>query len=249
MKLLLLIALLLPVIGYASIDDDWIEIHGGPLSSDDRKDVERRAKAISRDIERRDFGALAEKSNLALRGIMRVAVRNLKKRGFKDEAKKLQREWRSLDGTLIEVVSRRNWDIGDFAPLNQWLAVAYEILELKLGYDLCRLLRLSDIKTINYAIPVVFKPCPYGETEFALHFIHDSKYRGLCPVIAYWVTIITCNIMTFGSGNIFFICSPLGWGVETATDRWVAPYLAPKLYELMCNEEDFDATMATFPSY
>jgi hypothetical protein len=124
-------------------------------------------------------------------------------------------------------------NIGDFKPLSQWLAGVYDKIEAALGHEICYALRLSDIKTINYAIPVVFSPCDEGEIEFELHFIHDPNYRGLAPVVTYWVTVITCDVATYGAGT-FFICSPIGMVTEFAMDRWVAPKIAPKLYDLIC---------------
>lgn len=226
----------------------WTEIHGdGAMTVAQKSDYKTRAEKIAKELIKDDFRPLARKTDTALNAIIKIAVLNLKKHGFYTDARKLEWDWNTKYSNFVEkAVSQR--DIGDFEPLSKYLAAAYELLEYKLGYQICYLLRLTDIKSLLYCIPVCFKLlCKVGLDEFELHFVHDLKYRGLLPVITYWTSLIVCSIATFGAG-VFFICSPIAMGIEFAMDRWVGPAVAPKLWNLVCtknnHEGDFDARLA-----
>lgn len=215
------------------------EIHGnGIYGRDQRQSAEKAVARIEREMQ--TFEGLAYHSNASIRAILKIAVRNLKRRGYWSTANELERDWARFDGKLIELVELNRGEIGarnigDFEPLIEWLSEAYEKIESKLGYQLCVALRLSDLKTINHGLVVVFRPCHFGYDEFFKHFAtNDPKYRSLFPVVSYWTTVIGCSIGTYGIGY-FFICSPAGMLVEFIVDKKVAPWLAPKLYNLACN--------------
>lgn len=215
-------------------DEAWTEIHGnGVYTTAQRQDAEKRAARIARDFDERHFVAMADHTNLALRALIKIGYLNLRRNGYRAEAEKLRAGWQKFDGELVRIVSNPNRDIGDFEPLSAYLAMAYEVLEYKIGYKLCYILRLTDIKTLNFGIPVVFSPCKHTLNDFCEHFIHDEKYRGVAPVVTYWVTVITCSIATYGAGY-FFICSPIGMLTELTMDKAVAPWLAPKIYNWAC---------------
>lgn len=218
----------------ATVDkESWKEIHGdGTLTTQEKEIAEKHTKESENSL--RNYTRVATRANLALRAIVKVSVLNLYRKGYVYEAQKMEQEWRELDGKLIKAVQTRN--IGDFEPLSNWLALAYEILELKLGLDMCETLRLTDIKTLNYCITVCFKPCFYGYANFYDHFVADERYKGLAPVISYWATVITCDIALYGAGY-FFVCSPVGMLVERAVKNRVAPWAAPKLYDMVCRNE------------
>lgn len=237
MKELALVLFIALILSIASEADDYTEIHGkgAPYSQGELIIGNRRAARIARDFERRHFRAMAEHSDTALRTILKVGILNLRRRGYKEEANALREGFERFDGEISRIVDKRNRDIGDFEPLIKWLATAYNVLESKLGYQLCYNLRLSDIKSLNYGLPEVFNPCLHNELEFEKHFIHDSKYRGVAPVVTYWVTVAGCSIGTYAAGIIFPICSPIGMVTEWVMDRKLAPYLAPKIYSWACN--------------
>lgn len=218
----------------ANVDKEvWKEIHGDESYTVEQKKLAD-TKTKESEAQLRNFVRVATRSNLALRAIVKIGVLNLYRKGYIYEAQKMDQEWKALDGKLIKAVQTRS--IGDFEPVSQWLALAYEVLELKLGLDMCETLRLTDIKTINYGITVCFRPCVYGYANFEEHFITDGRYKGLAPVISYWATVITCDIALYGAGY-FFVCSPVGMLVERAVLKRVAPWAAPKLYDMVCRNE------------
>ncbi|NDC22505.1 MAG: hypothetical protein EBZ49_00020 [Proteobacteria bacterium] len=210
------------------------EIHGtGKYTRAQLEEAEPKIRMAEQNLQTLEDVAI--QSNLALRTIFSVAVKNLHRKGYTRTAREIESGWEERDGEIVRLAYRGERNIGDFEPLSKWLADAYDKIESKLGYQLCLALRLSDIKTINFGLVVVFRPCKYGEEEFKKHFIHDEKYRGLAPVVAYWTTIVACSFGTYGIGY-FFICSPIGMIVELGVDKKIAPYLAPKIYNLACEE-------------
>lgn len=219
-------------------DDVYEAIYGeGVYTESQQTEATKRVHALGREIDEGGFMKLAEKSEMALDAIFKLSILNLKRHGYRELAKEVKQEWEVRRGTLILLslgVNEEGRPIGDFAPLSQWLSEVYERIEDALGLELCRLLRISDIKTLNHGLRVVFSPCFHGLPEFTMHFCHDDKYRGVLPVVAYWSTVITCSVATFGAGIIGFICSPIAMLVEAGTDRVIAPWLAPKLFNLAC---------------
>lgn len=236
MKYLLILILVSLTSAMASeTDQTWEDIHGdGVYTMAQEATAHGGANRISNEFERGGLPAIAMRTNQAIDAMMTVGELNLRQRGFDEDADWLRTEWQKYNGDLERIVSNSNRDIGDFKPVIRFLANAYDRLEARLGYKVCYALRLSDIKTINFTIPVVFAPCRYGLDEFTLHFVHDAKYRGLAPVVTYWATTVGCSVATFGAGVLFFICSPIGMLTEVVMDEIIAPRLAPKLYSAAC---------------
>jgi hypothetical protein len=253
MKLLIL-ALIVIFTNIAGADqkqaDKWYaEVNGDGTCSDyDNYSAGKYVSCFLAERRANNFGRsfdtplkMAHITDKAIQGIMKIAAWNLGARGFEEEAIQLEQEMVYHEGEIERIISRKGYDIGDFKPLSSWLAGAYSKIEHLLGYEVCYALRLSDIKTINYALPICFNPCPTGLGEFTAHFcgdahVHPSKpnhYRGLAPVVSYWVTDITCSISTFGAGWAF-VCGPLSMVVERFVDWKIAPALAPRIFERVC---------------
>lgn len=173
-------------------------------------------------------GTMSVRTTYALDAIVRFAAFKLRQAGSVDQAELLLKEWE--DQFQYSLFGIR--DIGDHAPLNQWLAEKYAVLEFILGEPMCRALRLEDIKILNYAIPVVFSCIDkVDEAEFELHFVPFAS------VVVYWSSFFGCVGGTWGTG--FLWCSPIAWGAEFLTKRFVAPAVNEPVWKLSCNKEDF----------
>lgn len=178
-------------------------------------------------------GKLAENSEKALDAVINVAANELIKAGYVLEGKSFQSDWYSTYRRDFHnfVFGISNYDIGDHRPLNQWLADEYEKIEILLGVSVCKSMHLSDIKTINYAVPVVFKPCNFPmdsitidrKSEYRNHFSRGDVYFGLAPVVSYWVTYIAVTGATMGTGYVFIA----GLAGELAENIFVL--ITPKL--------------------
>lgn len=212
-------------------NESFKEIHGDfTYTKEQRAQAQHKVDDMARRID--NVVDLSDGANRALGSIIKIATRNLRRRNYFKTARKIETEWAMLDGRIVDIAKGRR-DIGDFEPISEWLAVTYELLELTLGFEICSILRFSDIKTINFGLRVVLSPCKYGPVEFDKHFCGD-KYRGLAPVVVYWTVVTSCSIGTFGAGY-FFVCSPLGWLIELGVSEVVAPKLSPRIYERACS--------------
>lgn len=182
----------------------------------------RQADTFRRDIER---GRLRERTNGALNAIIRFGAFKLKQKGYDAEAKQILGDWETKwDGYIVRAAR----DLGDHRPLSQWLADVYKKIEGKLGPDICHALRLDDIKILNYGIPVVFSCVDdVDEAEFGRHFVPFSG------TVIYWTSFFVCVGGTWGTG--FFFCGPIAMGCEFLTERWIAPKLNPRVWNLSCH--------------
>ena len=201
-------------------------------SQSDDREAERRASAFRR--ETRDLESLARKTDYVLNGIMEKAYRNLRDKGFYDEADGIRGEWRALHRGRI--ASR---DIGDFPGVFNFIDRTYFKLEKLLGYEVAHALRLDDLLTLN-RFNEVLDPCIHGEKEFTAVFCGDKHvnphnphpHRGWLPVLSFWSTELSCDITSVGLLSWF--CGPISILVEWDVDKYDAPWLAPHIFAGAC---------------
>lgn len=225
----LLIALILASQVCLAIEEEPVMQAGEPEIS---KRTEEKASKFEKDVR---AGRLKARTNAALNAMVRLGAYQLKRKGYKKESAQLIKEWeKQWDGYLL--LER---GIGDHKPLSAWLAEKTAMLEFLLGKEVMRALRLSDLITINYALPVVFSCVDnVDEFEYANHFVDDldNGYRGLGPVVVYWTTFFSCVGFTWGSGFLF--CSPIAMGTEWITLSFIAPKLNRPLWKWACKQEE-----------
>lgn len=227
-------------------EDPIVQTKSGLFENSPR--TRRLANRFARDIEQ---GRLAEKTDSALDAIIRLAAYKLHRVGKEKESEVLLEEWEGQwRGYVVRYAGSgiRN-GIGSHRPLSDWLAQKTMMLELALGKEVMHALRLDDLITINYALPVCFRCIDdVDESEYRLHFVSDpiNGYRGLMPVIIFWVTEFSCVGFTWGSGFLF--CSPIAMGTEFLTLQFVAPKLNNFAWRRACKKENYNAQLASTPS-
>lgn len=186
--------------------------------------------------------AVATSSDAALDAIVGLSMQKLKEANDTDFASVMEIEWAEKYHGFIANAMLNRHDIGDHAPLILWLATLYDHLEAVLGVDVCKSLHLSDIKTFNYAIPVVFHPCTFPMdavtgtriAEYERHFDEGAVYYGLAPVVVYWLVNIGCNIISGGGGSLTMVCGLASDLAEKFTAAVTAPVLSDIVYVLEC---------------
>lgn len=184
----------------------------------------QQAEAVVREIE---SGRMAEKADAALDRMIRLAGAKLRREGHPFEAARIEREWRNeWKGRLVTMR-----DLGDYAPLSQWLADWYQRLVDLLGEEVCKALHLDDINIMNFAIPVVFRPCnpQWDIVEYQKHFV---PFAG---VLAYWTTWAVCSGVTAGLATLL-VCGPLGMAAEYLMVTRLAPGLSDRIWRASCGE-------------
>jgi hypothetical protein len=189
---------------------------------------------LVRDMETQiSLTAQAERGDAAIKAMLGVACLELIRIGRRDLCDDIQGDYNErFDGYLERMVTEE--DLGDHKPLNLWLAVVTDLLQLTLGPQVMEWTHLDDLRIMNYAIPVVFNPRADNDwcletsgvaciEEYGLHFV---PFSGTC---AYWGAYISCAVATYGAGTMF-LCSPIGMGTEYVVRRWVAPKLGDRIY-------------------
>jgi hypothetical protein len=178
---------------------------------------------------------IANRGDIALDSIVRFAIWKLRNEGFYEKANKKEGEWETrYKGTLSRFVRGVVEDIGDHAPLSQWLSDLYNELETLFGPEVMHYTHLEDIKTFNYTIPVVFNmqnilnDPNIDEPEYAKHFV---PFTG---VTTYWSVWIVCEVVTYSSGW-FVICTPAATAGEYVMENYIAPHYSQKAYDLFWN--------------
>jgi hypothetical protein len=228
MKKFLLTLLILPLLAMA--DEEPVMMYGEPEVS---PRTQRMARQYEDDLKN---GRLAKRTDAALDALIRLSAYKLKRIGKVTEANKLLKEWEDQWSGEIVRLSMVKRGIGDHKPLSEWLAQKYAMLEFLLGKPACQALRITDIHVINFAIPVVISCVDnVSQDEYYAHFVEDilGGYKGLGPVVSYWVSFFSCVGMSWGTG--FLWCSPISQGVEYLSMRLVCPKLNEPLWKLSCN--------------
>lgn len=230
----------LPTSGF---DQIYTSINGnGEYAKETYEEGKRRTKLFIKDITNMD--RLAQKYEVAIRGMVQIAVRNLSKFDFDDEAAEIERDWKSNRGELSRIVKELEYDERaqqDLKGYFEWLDTLYLKIESKLGYQLCHALRLDDLYSLNRG-QWMFKPCLIGESQWTCVLCGDKHVdptvpnprRGDLPILSYWATQVTCGVATFGAGVIGFICGPIAMVVEYTVDEWGCPRLEPWLFDKVC---------------
>lgn len=242
----LLVLALLSTVAFSDVVDR------PPYTEDE---VQAQAKRHSKRIrDQIDAGGMVQVRSLTtstVDALIRKAHAHLIANGFKEEAEQILIDWET--DYQFSLFTDRERHIGDHPPLSVWLRLVYTTLKLSLGLGTVKSLHLSDIETINSAVPVVFHPCdfPMGpvtisrKEEYKNHFAKDvtndvtpagnDGLYGLIPVVTYWAIEAPCMIGT--SGILSLICSPVSTAAEFIMAKTLAPKLSDKIFDRVCGPQ------------
>lgn len=189
---------------------------------------------------------LRSRVDFAMNGALYLAFYELRKKGQVALANQIQNDWEKVyEKTMFRTPSMR--DIGDHAPLNKFIADSYDKIEFVLGQSFCISSHIADIKSLNFGIPVVFKPCSFPmdkiidprKVEYKRHFCGgvpgDDTYNGVMPVVSYWAVYIGCTAATSGLG-FMPVCGLVGGVGEKIIQNFVAPAMSDRIFTRACGE-------------
>lgn len=211
----------------------------GSAFADIREYGNKAAKEAKNDAKMK---RLALRTDKAIRQIILHSVDRLKRKGFKKEANEILWTYDDKFQNYLEriTVEDKFRNIGDFEPLSNFLEETYLKIEALIGKEACELLRITDLRALNFEIPVCFDPCnpKWNVLEFGYHFAggpdkNGNYTQGLLPITSYWLTIAGCSYLTLGTGY-WLICSPIASIAEYEIAQYVAPPLGAMLYVSLC---------------
>lgn len=211
-------------------------------------DVPAESKRIAHKLKKefRDgqLDAVAYRTDQTLDGMIARSAFYLRDAGDVAYADAKEQEWKMVYSGYLGRMTRNKRHIGDHAPLIQWLAEFYDHVEGVLGVKVCKMLHISDIKSLNFAIPIVFHPCDFPmdavtearKVEYKNHFSKDDgadELYGLAPVLTYWIAYGTCMGFTYGTG-VVYACGFVGDGAEWFMAKFIAPPLSDFVFSKQC---------------
>lgn len=128
-----------------------------------------------------------------------------------------------------------NKAIGDHAPFSAFLDELYVALELTIGPETIALFHLGDIKTVNYAIPLILDPnIAYDLIDFQDHF------TPLAGAVSYWGVFAACAVVSYGglAGIVIpFPCNLPANLLRTLAVEYIGP-VAGRMYYCARSPDD-----------
>lgn len=177
----------------------------------------------------------AKNVDKSLQTMVRLAAFTLRKKGFYDEAKRIEDEYGQYYSqyTFNHVIGLVQ-DIGDHPPMWEWLDQLEKSLRERLGDFVMQVTRLEDLRTFNYALPIVLHPegdirqippTIITKLDYKQHFV---PFAG---ALSYWTAWGVCTGATWGLGAVVFICSPIGMIAERVVEEKIAPEMSDKIWD------------------
>jgi len=180
---------------------------------------------------------LERPAQIALDRLLGVARAELEKRGHFDLAQDLRGEWEKglSEGLFFPDTglfgSFGDKDLGDHKPLLVWLESAIERIEGVIpAAALNAIPGLRDLRTLNFAMNVVFRPGGLGKEkwdwlEYRKHFIPFVE------IIVYWGARITCNVLSAQyAPPLKRLCEPAASILKAVTARTVAAPISDMVF-------------------
>lgn len=179
-------------------------------------------------LENKDFAEITEKSMGNAIELLAQDIRT----NYSDEkmARKLEKIW-NQDRVLFYTASLT--DLGDHAPMIPQLEDFLQSLSDKYGTIILTLPIVQDIRTLNFAIPVVFKPRGEWQSpdydnriEYRKHFIPFAN------IVTYYGTLVACNYFATKSGqpDLKKICSKAAEKLKFVMGRYIAPPISDWIF-------------------
>lgn len=193
------------------------------VSAHERSAAEQSVDSIKKLITSYRNGDVKQGVENALNRMVSTGVDMLRAKGYKQDAQRFSHSWQAMN------VSRA-LDLGDHEPLNAWMANYYEVLAQRFGEGILKQLHLDDVLTLNYAIPVVFKPNgstkgamteTWDMTEYRKHFVPFSG------IVTYWTSLGVCMYAAAQTGATAL--SENCGQIANLLSKGMVMYPAPKL--------------------
>ena len=177
----------------------------------------------------------AKKVDKSAQNIVRLAAFVLRKKGFHNEAVEIEQEFTQFykNYTYHYAIGALQ-DIGDHPPMWEWLDKLEKKLRSMLGDFVMMVTRLEDLRTFNYAVPIVLHPDGDIRTDpvtLITKLDYKEHFVPFAGALSYWTAWGVCTGATWGMGAVVFICSPIGMIAERVMEVRIAPDLSDKIWE------------------
>lgn len=179
-------------------------------------------------LQKKDFTAMTHQ---AMGNAVDMLATDLRQ-NFSDEvmASRLEAIWKNNEMTFF---SANLNELGDHSPLIPQLEEMLGSLAEKYGNVILTLPIVQDIRTLNFAIPVVFKPKGDWQSpevdnriEYRKHFIPFAN------IVTYYGALVACNYFAAKSEqpDLKKICKPAAEKLKFAMGRYIAPPISDWIF-------------------
>ena len=182
-------------------------------------------------LQNKDFTAITHEG---FANAIETAVQDLRDRSDDQMADELQAQWEKSDFMGALFASQFN-DLGDHAPLFAWLDGFFNKMAAKYGTIIFNLPYVQDLRTLNFAIPVVFAPKSKAwqtegvdaRIEYRKHFIPFAN------IVTYYVTLYGCKYIAKKNGiDGKQICGKAADKLKQVMGRYIAPPVSDWIFKV-----------------
>lgn len=179
-------------------------------------------------LEKKDFTAITHDSMGSAIDMLAQDIRQ----NYSDEkmAAKLEGAWKNDEMNFFTVALD---DLGDHAPLLPQIEDVLNQLANKYGNVILTLPLVQDIRTLNFAIPVVFKPRgEWQSTEYDNRIEYRKHFIPFANIVTYYGTLVACNYFAAKSEqpDLKKICKPAAEKLKFAMGRYIAPPMSDWIF-------------------
>lgn len=182
-------------------------------------------------LQNQDFTDLTRQG---FENAIQTAVQDLRDRSDNQLADELLSKWQGSDFMGALFLSQFH-DLGDHAPLFKWLDDFFSKMASKYGTIIYNLPYVKDLRTLNYAILVVFTPKGKGwqtsdvdpRIEYRKHFIPFAN------IITYYAALFACNYVATKQGvpELKRLCGKAAEKLQFVMGRYIAPVVSDWIFK------------------
>jgi hypothetical protein len=183
-------------------------------------------------LQNRDFSEVAHQG---FSNAIETAVQDLRDRSDNQMADELQAQWAATDftGALFAAGFR---DLGDHTPLFPWLDAFFNKMAGKYGTIIFNLPYVQDLRTLNFAVAVVFAPASKAwqvagvdaRIEYRKHFIPFAN------IVTYYAALFGCNYAAkkYSIPQAKKLCTKAAEKLQFVMGRYLAPPVSDWIFKI-----------------
>ena len=180
-------------------------------------------------LEQQDFAQVTHNS---MDGAVQLLAEQIRTE-YKDAkmAQKVLQAWKADEANFFMLSLN---DLGDHAPLLPQLEDALNQFADKYGTIIFSLPIVQDIRTLNFAIPVVFHPKgDWQSAEYDNRIEYRKHFIPFANIVTYYGVLIACNYYTSQSPqpDLKKICKPAAEKLKFVMGRYIAAPISDWIFK------------------
>ena len=150
----------------------------------------------------------------------------------------------SFDAALRVAMLPSSRELGDHAPLFPWLEQFLDKMAKKYGTIIFTLPIVKNIRTLNFAIPVVFSPksASWQKAGIDSRIEYRKHFIPFADIVTYYIALIGCDILVKKEGvpQLKKLCSKVADKLEFVMGRYIAPQLSDWVFKAANSSRSVD---------